>query len=72
MMNFADCYVLPDGEEIDHSAPWDGNPTSHADGYLTGITALMRLLSDLIASLERGKSSSSPGSSESGQLRGRA
>ena len=37
MINFGFSYKLPaEAEPVSHCAPWDGTPTCHEDGYLTG------------------------------------
>ena len=51
MMNFGDAYALPAGEQLDHTAAWDGSATSHADGYLIGVQSLIRILKDLTTKL---------------------
>ena len=45
MMEFMESYELPAGEpDLDHTSPWDGSETSHADGFLLGVRSLERIL----------------------------
>eukprot|EP00966_Prymnesium_polylepis_P145981 3371991-Prymnesium_polylepis.1 len=43
-MNFGASYALPEGERIDHLAPWDGTQSCHQDGYLMGLQSLIRVM----------------------------
>ena len=44
MMNFGASYALPEGERIDHLAPWDGTQSCHEDGYMMGLQSLIRVM----------------------------
>mmetsp|Transcript_29000 Transcript_29000/g.76882 ORF Transcript_29000/g.76882 Transcript_29000/m.76882 type:complete len:246 (+) Transcript_29000:394-1131(+) len=52
IMNFADAYALPNGQEVDHTATWDGTAASHADGFLTGMQSVARLLEQVAKKLQ--------------------
>jgi len=45
MMNFAFSYELPaDAPDLNHTDQWDGTSESHADGYLTGMRSVERVI----------------------------
>jgi len=44
MMNFGSSHALPNGERLDHTAPWDGTAGCHEDGYLIGVQSLVRVM----------------------------
>ena len=45
IMNFGFSQAIPDEDPpLTHTAPWDGTPESHEDGYLVGVRELARMV----------------------------
>jgi hypothetical protein len=41
--SFGASYAVPPGETLTHTSVWAGTPSCHEDGYLLGLTSLLRL-----------------------------
>jgi len=61
MMNFGFSYEIPnDDEDVTHTAPWNGKPDHHEDGWLTGVKQMSRVFKELNARLKADAKNSSP------------
>ena len=54
LMNFAYSYEIPEGAaDLNHTDAWDGTADSHADGYLTGLRNVERIMKIVCEKLKK-------------------